>query len=114
MNLIKLIPLLLNVGPDLQAFAQSSAPLIRLAHQLWPELEPILRRILGNPEMKEFLATVGASSDIPDNPREQVEWLQTALTKLGFPPRGGIDGIFGTATLESMLLLAQHHLRSVK
>lgn len=114
MNLVKLIPLAINVGPDLQALAQCSAPLIRLAHQIWPELEPILKRILSNPEMKEFLASVGASSEIPTDPREQVVWLQTSLTKLGFPPKGGIDGIFGTATLEAMLKLAQHELRSSK
>lgn len=110
MDWLKLVPIALNVGPDLQELGRVSSPLVRLGHKLWPDIEPPLRRILSNPDLKEFLSSLGGIEGVPTDPHEQMRWLQTALTNLGFPPIGGADGVFGVKTLDAILKLASFEL----
>lgn len=77
-NLVSLGLALGPLWPDIEKLMELTKPTIQLVRKTWPDIEPVLKRILADPTIQRLLKE-GELGEIADTGLDDVPWLQETL-----------------------------------
>lgn len=103
MSALDFLGLAIRLGPlvpKVQKLARDVKPLVQLARQLWPTIQPQLEELWNNSDVVALRQKLAFDNEIIVG-QYNVEWLQQSLRDLGIAQLE-VDGDMGPATIEAV------------